>query len=116
MSVLAGAARMFYRHSFQLKRMAGFYDQATGHYVKLDPAFSWHRGNFMPASQVQIQRLPEGSRADGSQSLYTAAELITAESPNQIADRVMFNGVEYEVTAGERWASHNWYIVTKVGQ
>lgn len=114
MSVLGGAARMFYRHSFQVKRTAGFYDK--GHYVKLDPAFFWAKGNFMAPSQKQIQRLPEGSRADGSQALYTAAELITAESPNQPADRVLFNGIEYEVTSGERWASHNWYIVTKVGQ
>lgn len=116
MSVLTGAAKLWYKHAYQLKRVGGFYDQATGHYVRLPPEYSWHKGNFMAASQAQIERLPEGSRTDGAVTLYTGTELRTAESPNQVADRVMFEGTEYEVTSGQRWASHNWYILTKAGQ
>jgi hypothetical protein len=114
MSQLAGAARRWYKHRYQLKRTAGFYD--SGQYVRLPPTTSFHSGNFMAPSQKQIERLPVGSRADGAQTLYTDVALRTAESPNQLADRVLFNGTEYEVSSGEQWASHNWYIVTKVGQ
>jgi hypothetical protein len=106
---------MFYKHDYQRKRAAtGFYSR--GHYIKGEPAYSWHRGNFMAPEQWQIQRLPEGSRIDGAVTLYTAAELVTAGSPNQTADRILFKGTEYEVSAGERWTSHNWYILTKAGQ
>jgi hypothetical protein len=107
---------MFYRHSYQRLRAEGYYDQDTGHYVRLTPETSWHRGNFMPAGQKQIERLPEGTRADGAQTLYTDADLRTGEAPNQVADRVMYNGTEYAVSATSGWASHNWYVMTKVGQ
>jgi hypothetical protein len=114
MSVLAGAARMFYRHRFQLKRTTGFYDR--GHYVRLPPTYGWHKGNLMAPSREQTQRLPEGTRIDGALTLYTDVFLQTTKSPNEIADRIIWGNVEYEVTDGERWASHKWYILTKVEQ
>lgn len=114
MSLLKSAARFWYRHRFQRKRAKGFYDR--GVYVRVKPEYSWHSGNFMPVGQSQVERLPEGARSDSTLTLYTDAELVTAEAPNQVADRVLFDGVEYEASSGQKWLSHNWYIVTKVGQ
>lgn len=114
MSQLAGAARTWYRHCYQAKRTAGFYDK--GVYVRLTPDLTCHRGNFQPAGQKDIQRLPEGSRADGAQTLYTDVEHQTAEAPNQVADRIIYNGTEYEVSTADYWSSHNRYVLTKVGQ
>lgn len=114
MSQLAAAARTHYRHCYQCKRAQGFYDR--GVYVRLTPDLTCHRGNFQPAAQKDIQRLPEGSRADGAVTLYSDVEHKTAEAPNQVADRILYNGTEYEVSTAEYWSSHNRYILTKVGQ
>lgn len=114
MSVLTGVAAMFYRHSFKVERSSGFYND--GRYDRSDPETHYAKGNFMAASARQLMRLPEGYRADGVQTLYTAFELRTAESPNQPADRVIFNGIAYQVTTSSGWTSHRWYLLAKVGQ
>lgn len=114
MSLLSTAAALWYVHPFQLKRSSGFYDR--GVYVRCEAKLSWHKGNFMPLGQAQVERLPEGARSEGAVTLYTDVALITADAPNQVADRVLRDGREYEVSSGQQWASHKWYVLTEVGQ
>jgi hypothetical protein len=96
-------------------RSEGFYHR--GIYTKTGGGKPfWGRGNIQPASQKDTQRLPEGSRTDGVQTLFTDLQLRTVDSPNTVADRVMFNGTEYEVSTGEYWPSHNKFTLTKVKQ
>lgn len=114
MSQLRSAAGRWYKHCYQAVRPGGHYDR--GVYLRIDDDTTCHRGNFQPAAQKDIQRLPEGSRADGAVTLYTHTTHQTTESPNQVADRITYNGIEYEVSTGEQWQSHNRYVLTKVGQ
>jgi len=111
---LKEAAGFWYTQCFQIKRIAGFYDR--GEYVRLQPSLSWAQGNIQPAGKLDIERLPEGARADGALTVFTDACLQTAEAPNQVADRVLYKGVEYEVSGVERWPTYNRYVWTKVGQ
>lgn len=108
------AAAIWYVHCFQLIRTEGFYDR--GVYQRINTEVSSHKGNVQPAQQADIDRLPEGSRTDGAVTLFTDLALRTSESPNAIADRIMYQGVEYEVSGVERWPSHSRYTLTKVGQ
>jgi len=114
MTGLATAAGRWYVHCFQLVRGDGFYER--GVYRKLPPKLSWQRGNIQPAAQADIERLPEGSRSDGAVTVFTGAFMRTAAAPNQLADRIMWQGVEYEISMAEYWPSHNRYLCTKVGQ
>lgn len=111
---LQAAASSWYTQCFQVKRVDGFYDQ--GVYQRLTPQLSWAKGNIQPASQLDVERLPEGARADGALTVFTDADLRTTEAPNQVADRVFVQGVEYEISTVERWPAYNRYTLTKVGQ
>ena len=111
---LAEAASVFRDGCFQLIRTTGFYER--GVYKRLDPVISWHKGDFQPASQADVERLPEGSRSNGAIVLFTDLELRPAEAPNAVADRIAYKGVQYEVSGAENWRSHNRYTLTKVGQ
>ena len=108
------AAKVWYNKAFQLKRTSGFYDR--GVYQRRGTELSWHKGNFQPSGQRDIERLPEGSRADGSVVLFTCVSMRTAEAGQGVADRVLFKGTEYEVSTVEAWPSHYRYVLTKVGQ
>jgi hypothetical protein len=114
MSALKQAAGVWYRHRFQMVRAEGFYDNGT--YKRLPPQLSWQRGNIQPASQRDVERLPEGARADGAVTVFSGALMRTHGSPNELADRIMYNGTEYEVSTAAYWESHNVYTCTKVGQ
>ena len=114
MSALRNAARRWYVHKFQVKRTEGFY--VRGVYQKVRSELIWGCGNFQPASKKETERLPEGARVDGALTLYTDAQLRSVDSPNTVADRVLYNGIEYEVSTGEYWPSHNLFVVTKVAQ
>lgn len=111
---LKGAAAVWYDQCFQLLRTTGWYDR--GVYKRGTPTITMHMGRFQPASQRDIQRLPEGSRADGAVVLFTDCELRTTEADNQVADRIMYRSTEYEVSGVEEWESHGRYTLTKVGQ
>jgi hypothetical protein len=115
MSQLRDALTTRHVHCFQVKRAKGFYDK--GVYRRLgEPELIWARGDIQPASQEQVERLPEGARADGAITIFTLTHLRTSESPNSVADKVLYQGVEYEVSQAERWPSHHAYTCTKVGQ
>lgn len=113
-NALANAAAGWYRHCFQLVRAEGFYQR--GVYKRLAPRLSWQRGNIQPASQRDIERLPEGTRADGAIKVFSGVFMRTAEAPNQLADRIMYKGTEYEIGSASYWESHNVYVCAKVGQ
>ena len=104
MNPLATVAQRWYRHCFQLVRSEGFYN--NGVYKRLAPQISWQRGNIQP----------EGTRSDGAVTVFSAAFMRVAASPNQLADRIMYKGTEYEVSSAEYWESHNRYVCAKVGQ
>ena len=114
MGPLKAAAGIFHDCPFQLIHTSGFYDR--GVYKRQGTTITWHKGDFQPAGERDIQRLPEGSRADGAMVLFTCLELQTAESPNAVADRVVYKGALYEVSGLNDWQSHNRYTLTKVGQ
>lgn len=114
MTALSQAAARRYKHSFQLVRAEGFYDR--GVYKRTGTTITPQFGNFQPASQSDIERLPEGARTDGALVLFTAAFMRAAAAPNQVADRIMYDSVEYEVGSTFYWSSHNRYTLTKVGQ
>lgn len=114
MSQLTQAAARWYVHCFQVLRTEGFYDRGIYRKVKSETFFC--KGNLQPASQAQVDRLPEGARRDGALTMYTKAQLRTADSPNTVADRVLYNGVEYEISGFEHWTSHSEYTLTKVAQ
>lgn len=74
-----------------------------------------------PASQLDMQLLPEGRRLTGSYRLYTDATLRAArEGTSQQADRVTINGEAYEVMAEMPWQNsiinHNAYLVSRMIQ
>ena len=114
MSPLRQAAGRWYVHCFQVLRTEGFYDQGIYRKTKSDAFFC--KGNLQPASQATVDRLPEGARRDGALTAYSDVRLRTADSPNTVADRVLYNGVEYEISGFEHWASHSEYVLTKVSQ
>ena len=114
MGPLKAAAGVFHNAPFQLIRTTGFYDR--GVYKRQEPTITWHTGDFQPAGERDIQRLPEGTRADGALVLFSCLELRTSESPNALADRVAYRGTMYEVSGVNDWQSHTRYTLTKVGQ
>lgn len=114
MSELRSTMGVFANQCYQILRTEGFY--AQGVYQRTMTNTTWGRGNIQPASQRDVERLPEGARADGAVTLFTLDQLKTTESPNSVADRILVNGTEYEVSSGEYWPSHNRYLCTKVGQ
>jgi len=111
---LREAAGQWHNQCYQLKRTTGFYER--GVYIRAETDLTWQSGNVQPASQAAIERLPEGSRKDGAITIFTHADLRTAASPNDVADRIVYQGVEYEVGGEEKWPSHSRYTCTKVGQ
>ena len=111
---LRAAAETWYVHCFQRVRTNGFYER--GIYRRINSEVTSHRGNVQPATGKDIARLAEGSRADGALTVFCDVEMRTAESPNQVADRVLYNGTEYEVSNVERWHVYSRYTLTKVGQ
>ena len=111
---LAVAAATWYTQCFQIKRTNGFYER--GIYRRVNSELTWAKGNIQPASKLDVERLPEGSRADGALTAFADVTLRTTEAPNEVADRVLYQGVEYEVSGVERWPSYNRYVWTKVGQ
>ena len=114
MSALSQAVGIWHHHCFQLVRSEGFYER--GVYRKTGTKITWQKGNVQPSAKADIDRLPEGSRADGAVTVFTHAFMHTANAPNQVADRIMYQGIVYEVSAVEYWPGHNRYVCTKVGQ
>lgn len=102
-------------HCFIRIRPKGFY--SSGVFVPTTPEESFCRGNIQPASQEDIERLPEGARSDGAVTVFTLADLKTAEvSPTKVADRIRHDDTLYEVSSVSHWPSNNRVVCTKVGQ
>lgn len=75
------------------------------------------QASVQPASQDDMELLPEGRRITGGYRLYTNDTLNLA-SGTQNADRVVINGADYEVMAEADWSNgiipHKSYLVARV--
>src|SRR6056297_1476148 len=61
-------------------------------------------GSMQPASQRDLEELPEGRRISEGMKLYTAAPLFTAlSSEEKNADIIAYDGKEYEVVSVRNW-------------
>ncbi|MBT8412482.1 MAG: hypothetical protein KJP02_11895 [Octadecabacter sp.] len=70
-----------------------------------------------PASQTDMQLLPEGRRLTGAYRLFTDDTMLLASGAQQ-ADRVTIGGAEYEVMAEAVWENglipHKSYLVARI--
>lgn len=63
------------------------------------------RGSVSPATGKDLQRVPEGRRANAAMTLFTTTELTAGGvSAAYEADRVAINGASWEVSHVETWA------------
>lgn len=72
-----------------------------------------------PANADDMQLLPDGKRLQGAYKIYTDADLIVAiEGVTQVADKVVINGQDYEISAANPWQNgiipHNEFMATRV--
>lgn len=119
---IGGTVRRLARQRFDIKRRTGFYE--GGRYVKSEADTICARGNVQPSTLNDLKRLPEGSRTDGAITIFGAFCLETGErielknggAPNEVADRIVFDGIMYEVSGIGAWPQHRRYIATKAGQ
>ena len=83
----------------------------------VSPSVTFIKASVQPASQDDLERLPEGQRITGAYKLFTNDTLRLARD-GQEADRVQIGGDWYLVTAAEDWNNgivpHNVYIVTRI--
>lgn len=75
------------------------------------------QASVQPASQADMQLLPEGRRITSAYRLYTDDTLLLAKG-NQQADRVVVQGEDYEVLAEAHWDNgvlpHKSYVVSRI--
>ena len=110
------------RQAFDVIRRSGFYEQ--GRYVTRDDETIHARGNVQPATADDLKRLPEGSRTDGTISIWGAFRLDTCclfelkngGAPNEVPDRIVYDGAVYEVQTAEHWPRHSRYLCSKAKQ
>ncbi|NIQ96929.1 MAG: hypothetical protein GWN87_24190 [Desulfuromonadales bacterium] len=114
MKRLAGMVRRRANHCLRIMRRTGVY--AGGAYITGEPEYFYAPFNVQPANFEEIDRLPEGARADGALTLFGNAHLQLTETPNQLADRFEYDGNLYEISTADEWPSHNRYVATKVTQ
>lgn len=90
----------------------GFWQE--GGVVSPDPVIL---ASVQPASQDDMQLLPEGRRVTGAYRVYTN-DMLNLAIGTQNADRVVINGADYEVMAEAGWANgiipHKSYLVARV--
>ncbi len=84
-------------------------------------------GSMQPLAPRDLERLPEGTRANEGKKLYTECPLRVSEVPNpgqpgeihEESDHVLWQGEEYEVRAVDDWtaqAGYFKYFLIKAGQ
>lgn len=98
----------------------GTLDTTTGYFADMSYADTTIVASVQRPSGKQLQLLPEGQRADESLIAYTAADVRTADVPNQLqADQLLYNGFAYEVqSVSDRLPSGNFLrlVCKKAGQ
>jgi len=100
-----------------IRREPGEY--IRGRYSQPEPREFQTRGSIQPATDDEIQLLPEGTRSDGAVSIWTECDLKIGSLRDQEPDHVLFNGIEYEVRAEADWFHHGAfrrYVAGKAGQ
>jgi hypothetical protein len=95
-----------YRGDLTLQRFAAQSIGGDGYPVAQTPTTSTIGGSWQPATWTQLQRLEEGQRRREPRMLLTDAEVRTANQHDGTpADRLVVDGVVYEVHQVEPWAS-----------
>lgn len=114
---LANTVRRF-SHCFTVIRRGGG-EYVEGRWVEGEPRRFETTGSIQPATTEEIQALPEGTRADGAQTIWTTCDLKIGGLRDQEPDHVLFKGIEYEVRAEADWQHHGAfrrYVAIKAGQ
>ena len=116
---LGGTTKRFARTCVDAIRDAGYFDK--GRWIDAPPITFDFKAGVQPAPPEMIQRLPEGSRAEGAKVIFpepSAPALRTAKSGDigHNADRLTIDGQQYEVALVEPWRQHTRYGVTRFGQ
>jgi len=126
-SSLGRTVRRMARQSFEVVRRGGTYDSNGTFRRSRDPGFC-AKGNVQPSTPRDLEQLPEGSRSQGSISIWGCFRTDTGASVDlqltgpgddgsgQMGDRISYDGIEYEVRAVARWARHTKYICTRAQQ
>jgi len=79
-----------------------------GHYVPGAPANITTTISVQPISGTDLKNLPEAQRTSNLSVGYCSDELFTAKiAPSRKADRVIVDGVTYEVQTVKAWKSFN---------
>ncbi len=82
---------------------------------KLDPLSEEFEilASISPMTGADLQRLPEGQRAEGTVLIITPEKLLTVDASEcRIADRVNYLGIDYQVSQVNDWSDlGNFYEV-----
>lgn len=97
--------------------------RTTGVYTKgryldsADSAYNLTDASVQPASDGEIQSLPEGMREQSALRLYTISNLNSLKE-DQNPDHVVISGVEYEIYSKNIWNNmlipHYKYLISEV--
>jgi hypothetical protein len=113
MSLIGQTVSRFSNQTVTLGRKTGFWD--SGRYVLQGDPSSTFQANVQPLRGDELQRLPEAYRKQGAIVLFTLTELRTG-TVDTVADRVVYDGDEYEIFTVEKWRQHYRYIATRAQQ
>lgn len=122
MSLIGNTVDRFANQAVQLVRYDGFYD--AGRWESRQTETLEFKANVQPATGADLERLPENYRQQAAFWVYprTSLELRTGaasgdpQTPGVVADRVILNGVEFEVATAEVWRQHRRYLVVRATQ
>lgn len=85
------------------RKTQGGYD-SSGKYVDGFEAQTEISGSIQPASQRDLEEVPEGRRISEGMKLYTITPLFTASSNSNInADIIEYDGRDFEVVSVRNW-------------
>ena len=92
--------------------------EVNGHYTEGAKTDTVIKASIQPASQTDIETLPEGRRNHEAFRVYTDTKLNT-ERDDENSDSILYDGKEYEVMMRLDWQNnvinHYKYLVVKLG-
>lgn len=120
MSLIGRTVNRLSNRKIQIIRFEGFYD--SGRYERRQAETREIRANVQPARGSDLERLPENYRQQSAIAIFTLEVLRTGSAPSSpnapgvVADRVVVDGIEYEIMTVENWPQHFRYIATRASQ
>ena len=91
-----------FRKTVLIKRKTGG-GYVDGQYVEGNDVDIFIKASIQPASQEEMQELPEGRRSDEVFKMYTKTKMFTVTEENP--DHLFINGNEYEVVSVGKYQS-----------